>query len=151
MREEKTKRTVEIITYYSDDGAFSSKNKKEVEDYEALALSDGPKFVDDFVLPEQNNDYSIYKIMSRGDLLAWKRSCGGNKIVFEGFREDDIPTGLKGYFIEHFNDEGDYKAYYSLEHINRFILRLKQDIKFDRELLKTKENALNILEELKNE
>lgn len=153
MKEIKETKLVETAitktTYQSDDGNCTSKDREEVELYEAYQKSN-PMPSKNFYLPEKSNSYFIFKINSRDDLLVYKDKHKDARIYFNGFREYDIPEKLNGYFISHYDDDGD-NNYYELTHIDRFIKELKESIEEDRKTLKQEEEALNILEKYKNE
>lgn len=147
MKEIKETKLVETaITktiYQSDDGNCTSKNKEEVELYEAYQKSDLMPSKN-FYLPEKSNSYFIFKINSRDDLLVYKDKHKDARIYFNGFREYDIPEKLSGYFISHYDDDGD-NNYYELTPISRFIKDLEESVKEDRKILKQQEEALTVL------
>lgn len=147
MKEIKETKLVETaITktiYQSDDGNCTSKNKEEVELYEAYQKSDLMPSKN-FYLPEKSNSYFIFKINSRDDLLVYKDKHKDARIYFNGFREYDIPEKLRGYFISHYDDDGD-NNYYELTPISRFIKDLEESIKEDRKTLKQQEEAMIVL------
>lgn len=147
MKEIKETKLVETaITktiYQSDDGNCTSKNKEEVELYEAYQKSDLMPSKN-FYLPEKSNSYFIFKINSRDDLLVYKDKHKDARIYFNGFREYDIPEKLSGYFISHYDDDGD-NNYYELTPISRFIKDLEESVKEDRKTLKQQEEALTVL------
>lgn len=147
MKEIKETKLVEAaITktiYQSDDGNCTSKNKEEVELYEAYQKSDLMPSKN-FYLPEKSNSYFIFKINSRDDLLVYKDKHKDARIYFNGFREYDIPEKLSGYFISHYDDDGD-NNYYELTPISRFIKDLEESVKEDRKTLKQQEEALTVL------
>ena len=150
MREETKKRVVEeiITTYYSDDGKFSSIIKEEVEAYEACQkLEIIP--VRTFTLPDDSRYYKIIKITSKDSFLAWKGSCGRTRIVCVGFKEEDLPAKVDGYFITHFEDEGDCMPYYCIEPVKSFLRDLRDDIDYDQANLDMKRSTAMDLEELK--
>lgn len=147
MREIKETKLVETaITktiYQSDDGNCTSKNKEEVELYEAYQKSDLMPSKN-FYLPEKSNSYFIFKINSRDDLLVYKDKHNDARIYFNGFKEYDIPEKLNGYFVSHYDNDYD-NVYYELTHIDRFIRELKESIEEDRKTLKQQEEALTVL------
>ena len=147
MKEIKETKLVETaITktiYQSDDGNCTSKNKEEVELYEAYQKSDLMPSKN-FYLPEKSNSYFIFKINSRDDLLVYKDKHKDARIYFNGFREYDIPEKLSGYFISHYDDDGD-NNYYELTPISRFIKDLEESVKEDRKTLKQQEESLTVL------
>lgn len=147
MKEIKETKLVETaITktiYQSDDSNCTSKNKEEVELYEAYQKSDLMPSKN-FYLPEKSNSYFIFKINSRDDLLVYKDKHKDARIYFNGFREYDIPEKLSGYFISHYDDDGD-NNYYELTPISRFIKDLEESVKEDRKILKQQEEALTVL------
>lgn len=103
--------------------------------------------VNSFRLP-YCTDYFIYKINSRVDLLAWENLNKSTKIVFNGFNEADVPEKIKGYFVAHYEDEGDCTPHECLEPIDSFIKNLSSEVEEERNSLKEKEHALKILEEV---
>lgn len=147
MKEIKETKLVETAvtktTYQSDDGKCTSKNRKEVELYEAYQKSDLMPSKN-FYLPEKSNSYFIFKINSRDDLLVYKDKHKDAVIYFNGFKEYDIPEKLNGYFISHYDDDGD-NNYYELTPISRFIKDLEESVKEDRKTLKQQEEALTVL------
>ena len=144
MKETKLVETAITKTIYqSDDGNCTSKNKEEVELYEAYQKSDLMPSKN-FYLPEKSNSYFIFKINSRDDLLVYKDKHKDARIYFNGFREYDIPEKLSGYFISHYDDDGD-NNYYELTPISRFIKDLEESVKEDRKTLKQQEEALTVL------
>lgn len=134
------------ITYQSDDGNCISEDKEKVELYEAYKKSKLMPICN-FYLPEKSNPYFIFKINSRDDLLVYKDSHKNARIYYNGFREDDIPEKLNGYFISHYDNDYD-NVYYEFTPIDRFIKDLEESIKEDRKILKQQEEALSILEGL---
>ena len=153
MKEIKETKLVETaitkITYQSDDGNYTSKDKEAVELYEAHRKNN-LRVVGSFYLPEDSNQYVIFSINSRYDLLVYKDTHKDARIYFNGFREHDIPEKLNGYFISHYDNDYD-NIYYELTPIDRFIKDLEESIKEDRKTLQQEEKALNILEKYKNE
>lgn len=150
MREETKKQVVEeiITTYYSDDGKFSSTIRKEVETYEACQkLEIIP--LRTFTLPEDSRQYKIIKLTSRDAFLAWKGSCGRTRIVYVGCREEDLLAKVSGYFITHYEDEGDCMPYYCIEPVKSFLRDLRDDIDYDQACLDMKKSTARDLEELK--
>ena len=146
MREESTFKCVEtkVTTYFSDDGKASSSNKDEVELYEARQKS-SLKPLTSFSLPYKYNKYELFKIDSREDLLTYKDLHKDAKRYFDRFREEDVPEKVNGYFVSHYDDDGD-NNYYELTPLDRFIKDLKGSIQEDRKLLQQQEYALAILE-----
>ena len=120
---------------------------EKVELYEAYQKSK-PMIISSFYLPEKSNSYFVFKINSRDDLLVYKDSHKNARIYYNGFREDDIPEKLNGYFISHhsyYGDDYDYN-YYVLTPIDRFIKDLEESIEEDRKALKQQEEeALVVL------
>lgn len=153
MKEIKETKLVETAitktTYQSDDGNCTSKDREEVELYEAYQKSN-LMLSKNFYLPEKSNSYFIFKINSRDDLLVYKDKHKDARIYFNGFREYDIPEKLNGYFISHYDDDGD-NNYYELTPINIFIKDLKGSIEVDKRNLQAQEEVLNILEKYENE
>ena len=150
IRETKlVKTTITKITYQSDDGSCISEDREKVELYEAYQKSK-PMIISSFYLPEKSNPYFIFKINSRDDLLVYKDSHKDARIYFDGFRDDDIPEKLNGYFISHYDDDYD-NVHYELTHIDRFIKYLEESIEEDRKTLKQQEDAMRVLEKYKNE
>ena len=141
--------TITKITYQSDDGNYTSEDRYAVELYEAHQKSKLMS-IDSFYLPEKSNPYFIFKINSRDDLLVYKDSHKDARIYFDGFRDDDIPEKVNGYFISHYDDDYD-NVHYELTPIDRFIKDLEESIEEDRKTLKQQEEALSILEGYKNE
>lgn len=150
MRAETKKQVVEklITIYHSDDGKFSSTIKERVETYEA---SQKLKIISikTFTLPEDSRKYEIVKITSRDALLSWKASCGHTRVVYRGCKEEDIPAKFSGYFIIHFEDEGDCIPYYCIEPIKSFLRDLRDDIDYDQACLDMKKSVAMDLEEWK--
>lgn len=151
MREESIIKHIETreTTYYSDDGRYSSTNKTEVELYEARQKS-SLKPLNSFYLPDISNKYELFKIDSRNDLLIYKDLHKDAKRYFDRFRAEDVPEKVSGYFISHYDDDGD-NNYYELTPINRFIKDLKGSIEVDKRNLQAQEEVLNILEKYENE
>lgn len=151
MREESIIKHIETkeTTYYSDDGKYSSTNKAEVELYEARQKS-SLKPLNSFYLPDISNKYELFKIDSRSDLLTYKDLHKDAKRYFDRFRAEDVPEKVSGYFISHYDDDGD-NNYYELTPINRFIKDLKGSIEVDKRNLQAQEEVLNILEKYENE
>lgn len=151
MREESIIKHIETreTTYYSDDGRYSSTNKTEVELYEARQKS-SLKPLNSFYLPDISNKYELFKIDSRNDLLIYKDLHKDAKRYFDRFRGEDVPEKVSGYFISHYDDDGD-NNYYELTPINIFIKDLKGSIEVDKRNLQAQEEVLNILEKYKNE
>lgn len=141
--------TITKITYQSDDGNCISEDREKVELYEAYQKSKLMP-IGNFYLPEKSNPYFIFKINSRDDLLVYKDSHKDARIYFDGFRDDDIPEKVNGYFISHYDDDYDH-VHYELTPIDRFIKDLEESIEEDRKTLKQQEEALSILEGYKNE
>ena len=141
--------TITKITYQSDDGNCTSEDREKVELYEAYQKSK-LMIISSFYLPEKSNSYFVFKINSRDDLLVYKDSHKNARIYYNGFREDDIPEKVNGYFISHYDDDYDY-VHYELTPIDRFIKNLEESIEDDRKTLKQQEEALSILEGYKNE
>ena len=141
--------TITKITYQSDDGNCTSEDREKVELYEAYQKSKLIS-IDSFYLPGRSNMYYIIKINSRDDLLVYKDSHKNARIYYNGFREDDIPEKVNGYFISHYDDDYD-NVHYELTPIDRFIKDLEESIEEDRKTLKQQEDALSILEGYKNE
>lgn len=141
--------TITKITYQSDDGNCTSEDKEKVELYEAHQKSK-LKVFDTFYLPEDSNRYIILGINSKYDLLVYKDNKGTH-VSFNGFREQDVPEKVKGYFVSHYEDRYDSKPFYSLTPIDRFIKDLEESIEEDRKTLKQQEEVLSILEGYKNE
>ena len=141
--------TITKITYQSDDGNCTSEDREKVELYEAYQKSK-LMTICNFYLPEKSNPYFIFKINSRDDLLVYKDSHKNARIYYNGFREDDIPEKVNGYFISHYDDDYDH-VHYELTPIDRFIKDLEESIEEDRKTLKQQEEALSILEGYKNE
>ena len=141
--------TITKITYQSDDGNCTSEDREKVELYEAYQKSK-LMTICNFYLPEKSNPYFIFKINSRDDLLVYKDSHKNARIYYNGFREDDIPEKVNGYFISHYDDDYDH-VHYELTPIDRFIKDLEESIEEDRKTLKQQEDALSILEGYKNE
>lgn len=146
MREESTVKCVEtkVTTYFSDDGKVSSSNKNEVELYEARQRSI-LKPLNSFYLPDKYNKYEIFKIDSRDDLLTYMDLHKDAKRYCDRFRAEDVPEKVKGYFISHYDDDGD-NNYYEFTPLDRFIKDLKGSIEADRKSLQQQEEALAILE-----
>lgn len=142
--------TITKITYQSDDGNYNSEDKEAVELYEAHRKNN-LRVVGSFYLPEDSNQYVIFSINSRYDLLIYKDANKDAYISFDGFRDYEIPEKVKGYFVSHYEDRYDSKPFYSLTPIDRFIRELKESIEEDRKPLKQQEEALSILEGYKNE
>lgn len=151
MREESIIKHIEIkeTTYYSDDGKYSSTNKSEVELYEARQKSN-LKPLNSFYIPDKSNKYELFKINSRSDLLTYNDLHKDARRYFDRFREEDVPEKVRGYFISHYDDDGD-NNYYELTPIDRFIKDLKGSIEVDRKNLQAQEEARNILEKYENE
>lgn len=151
MREESIIKHIETreTTYYSDDGRYSSTNKTEVELYEARQKS-SLKPLNSFYLPDISNKYELFKIDSRNDLLIYKDLHKDAKRYFDRFRKEDVPEKVSGYFISHYDDDGD-NNYYELTPINIFIKDLKGSIEVDKRNLQAQEEVLNILEKYENE
>ncbi len=147
MKEIKETKLVETaitkITYQSDDGNCISEDREKVELYEAHQKSN-LKVFDTFYLPEDSNRYIILGINSKYDLLVYKGNKG-IRVSFNGFREQDVPEKIKGYFVSHYEDRYDSKPFYSLTPIDRFIRELKESIEEDRKTLKQQEEALVVL------
>lgn len=143
------KTAITKITYQSDDGNCTSEDREKVELYEAYQKSK-LMTICNFYLPEKSNPYFIFKINSRDDLLVYKDSHKNARIYYNGFREDDIPEKVNGYFISHYDDDYDH-VHYELTPIDRFIKDLEESIEEDRKTLKQQEEALSILEGYKNE
>ena len=141
--------TITKITYQSDDGNCTSEDREKVELYEAYQKSK-LMIISSFYLPEKSNSYFVFKINSRDDLLVYKDSHKNARIYYNGFREDDIPEKVNGYFISHYDDDYDH-VHYELTPIDRFIKDLEESIEEDRKTLKQQEDALSILEGYKNE
>ena len=141
--------TITKITYQSDDGNCTSEDREKVELYEAYQKSK-LMIISSFYLPEKSNSYFVFKINSRDDLLVYKDSHKNARIYYNGFREDDIPEKVNGYFISHYDDDYD-NVHYELTPIDRFIKDLEESIEEDRKTLKQQEDALSILEGYKNE
>lgn len=154
MKEIKETKLVETaitkITYQSDDGNYTSKDKEAVELYEAHRKNN-LRVVGSFYLPEDSNQYVIFSINSRYDLLIYKDANKDAHISFDGFREHEVPEKIKGYFVSHYDDSGDCRPYYILTPIKRFYRELKESVEEDRKTLQQEEEALNILEKYKNE
>lgn len=148
MKEIKETKLVETaitkITYQSDDGNYTSEDRDAVELYEAHRKNN-IKVVGSFYLPEDSNQYVIFSINSRYDLLIYKDANKDAYISFDGFREYEIPEKVKGYFVSHYEDRYDSKPFYSLTPIDRFIRELKESIEEDRKTLKQQEDAMDIL------
>ena len=140
----------EVTIYQSDNGCYSSANKDEVELYEALR-NNKLKRVEKFDLPEIYDSYYVFEIRTRADLLAWKYSCGSTKISFDGFSEKDVPEKISGYFVSHYEENGDCTPYYSLEPLYKFVKYLKQEVEEERHSLTIKENVLDLLESYTDE
>lgn len=136
--------TITKITYQSDDGNYNSEDKEAVELYEAHRKNN-LRVVGSFYLPEDSNQYVIFSINSRYDLLIYKDANKDAHISFDGFREYEIPEKVKGYFVSHYEDRYDSKPFYSLTPIDRFIRELKESIEEDRKTLKQQEDAMDIL------
>ena len=143
------KTAITKITYQSDDGNCTSEDREKVELYEAYQKSKLMQ-IGNFYLPEKSNPYLIFKINSRDDLLVYKDSHKDARIYFDGFREDDIPEKVSGYFISHYDNDYD-NVHYELTHIDRFIKYLEESIEEDRKTLKQQEDAMRVLEKYKNE
>lgn len=143
------KTAITKITYQSDDGNCTSEDREKVELYEAYQKSKLMQ-IGNFYLPEKSNPYFIFKINSRDDLLVYKDSHKNARIYYNGFREDDIPEKVNGYFISHYDDDYDH-VHYEFTPIDRFIKDLEESIEEDRKTLKQQEEALSILEGYKNE
>ena len=147
MKEIKETKLVETaitkITYQSDDGNCTSEDREKVELYEAHQKSK-LKVFDTFYLPEDSNRYIILGINSKYDLLVYKGNKGIH-VSFNGFREQDVPEKIKGYFISHYEDRYDSRPFYSLTPIDRFIRELKESIEEDRKTLKQQEEAMSVL------
>ena len=141
--------TITKITYQSDDGNCTSEDREKVELYEAYQKSKLMS-IDSFYLSGRSDVYYIIKINSRDDLLVYKDSHKLARIYFDGFRDDDIPKKLNGYFISHYDNDYD-NAHYELTHIDRFIKYLEESIEEDRKTLKQQEDAMSVLEKYKNE
>lgn len=154
MKEIKETKLVETAitktTYQSDDGKCTSKNREEVELYEAHQ-NNNLKILDTFYLLEDSNRYIVFSINSKYDLLVYKDSHKDAHISFDGFREYEIPEKIKGYFVSHYEDSEDCRPYYILTPIKRFYRELKESVEEDRKTLQQEEEALNILEKYKNE
>ena len=149
MKEIKNTKTIVKTAYQSDDGNCTSEDKEEVELYEAYQKSN-LMFSRNFYLLEKSNLYFVFKINSRDDLLVYKDKHKNAKIYFNGFREYDIPEKISGYFISHYDDDGD-NNYYELTPINRFIKDLEESIKVERKILKQQKDVMSVLEKYKNE
>lgn len=154
MKEIKETKLVETAvtktTYQSDDGKCTSKNREEVELYEAYQ-NNNLKILDTFYLHEDSNGYIVFSINSKYDLLVYKDSHKDAHISFDGFREYEIPEKVKGYFVSHYEDSEDCRPYYILTPFKRFYRELKESVEEDRKTLQQEEEALNILEKYKNE
>lgn len=150
MKEIKETKLVETaitkITYQSDDGKCTSKDREKVEIYEAHQKSNLMP-IKNFYLPEKSNSYFVFKINSRDDLLVYKDNHKDAQIYFNGFREYDIPEKLNGYFISHYDDD-DWPYHYELTPIGRFIKDLEESIKEDRKTLKQQEDAMTVLNDI---
>ena len=144
------KTAITKTTYQSDDGNYISEDKEAVELYEAHRKNN-LKVFDSFYLPEDSNQYVIFGINSRYDLLIYKDANKDAHISFDGFREYEVPEKVKGYFVSHYEDRYDSKPFYSLKPISRFIRELKESVEEDRKTLQQEEEALSILEKYKNE
>ena len=143
------KTAITKITYQSDDGKCTSEDREKVELYEAYQKSKLMPICN-FYLPEKSNPYFIFKINSRDDLLVYKDSHKNARIYFDGFREDDIPEKLNGYFISHYDNDYD-NVHYELTHIDRFIKYLEESIEEDRKTLKQQEDAMTVLNNIYKE
>ena len=135
--------TITKITYQSDDGNCTSEDRIKVELYEAHQKSKLMS-IDSFYLPGSSNIYYIIKVNSRDDLLVYKDSHKLARIYFDRFKEYDIPEKVNGYFISHYNDDGD-NNYYELTPINRFIKDLEESIEEDHKTLKQQEDVMIVL------
>lgn len=154
MKEEKRTETIEkiITTYHSDDGKFNSTNKRDVEVYEAKQKC-SLYLVTKFTLPTTSNDYFVYKISSREELILLEdfyRNTYYGGVRLESFSEEDIPSKVCGYVICCYEDWSDWPTT-SIEPLDRFIDRLSDTIKQEQKELKQKVDALNLLKDLKNE
>ena len=154
MKEIKETKLVETAitktTYQSDDGNYTSEDRDAVELYEAHRKNN-LKVVGSFYLPEDSNQYVIFSINSRYDLLIHKDANKDAFIAFNGFRDYEVPEKVKGYFVSHYEDSEDCRPYYILTPFKRFYRELKESVEEDRKTLQQEEEALNILEKYKNE
>lgn len=144
------KTAITKTTYQSDDGNYTSEDKESVELYEAHRKNN-LKVFDSFYLPEDSNQYVIFGINSRYDLLVYKDANKDAHISFDGFREHEVPEKVKGYFVSHYEENGDCTPYYSLEPLDKFVKYLKQEIEEEGHSLTIKENVLDLLESCTDE
>ena len=144
------KTAITKTTYQSDDGNYTSEDREAVELYEAHRKNN-LKVFDSFYLPEDSNQYVVFGINSRYDLLVYKDANKDVRISFDGFREHEVPEKVKGYFVSHYEDRYDSKPFYNLTPISKFVKEIKESIEEDRKTLQQEEEALSILEKYKNE
>ena len=142
MREEKQTKLVELETtvYWSDDGNFSSSNKEDVELYEAQQKGQ-LKSIRSFNLPNEYNKYFIFRITSRSDFVLYKNYYSDMRKCYIGFKEEDIPNKVSGYFVHH----QDISDYYTLTPVDKFLSCVNEDMQELEEELQQQQQVANIL------
>lgn len=135
--------TITKITYQSDDGNCTSKDREKVELYEAHQKSN-LMLIGNFYLPENSNSYFVFKINSKDNLLVYKDTHKDANIYFNGFREADVPQKIRGYFVSHYEDD-DWPYHHIVEPLDKFVKNLKESIEEGRKTLKQQEDAMTVL------
>lgn len=142
MREEKQIKLVQVenSVYWSDDGRFSSSNREDVEVYEAQQKGQ-LKMIRSFKLPDQYNEHFIFRITSRSDFLLYKTYYSDMRKCYIGFKEEDVPNKVSGYFVHHL----DISDYYTLTPVDKFLSCVEEDLQETKEKLQQQQEVANIL------
>lgn len=152
MRTE-TKEIKQIITnYISDDGLCISKDKQEVEEYEACLNKSKiePLFI--FNRAEEDEIVYVYEINSREDFLLIKNQLSypsAPKYYTDNNSRDLIgKNGIK-YYVFEFRDESTDYPYYQISTIDEYTEGLRKDMRYDeQEFLKKQAKDKNLLKQL---
>lgn len=159
MREEKVNQTIETTIYYSDDGAFSSRDKRKVKEYELKAKCSVNKVNTLNLIDNKGNNitYAVYKLKSKDDLnfliKAYEDAFGKFILVVDDYIKREFPLSTKEYFAPEY-----FVVYYhtglqryKFEPINSLYQKIRHEIVEDAIKLSLEKSALTFLEGLKNE